>query len=113
MQKEITFEYEGAKYTLAFTRKTVQQLSRDGFDPDMVTKHPDLGVPMLFRGAFLAHHWGMRNELKDKIYENITNRTALIKKLMSMYMEPITAMIEDPEESEKNLKWEANFEDEE
>ena len=32
MEKELTFSFEGSKYTLAFNRKTVQQLTN---------RHPD------------------------------------------------------------------------
>jgi hypothetical protein len=111
MMKEISFTYEGAKYTLAFNRQTVQQLSQLGFRSNMITEQPEIGVPMLFRGAFMVHHRNMRNEQKDKIYESITNRRQLIEQLYIMYLEPINAMLEEPEEGDeaKNVTWEANF----
>lgn len=110
MTNEISFTCEGAKYTLAFTRRTVQQLCQQGFSPDMVTDKPAVGVPMLFRGAFLANHRGMRPDKIDAIYDNMVDKTGLIGKLLEMYLIPINEMLEDPEEDEeKNVKWEATF----
>lgn len=111
MMKEISFTYEGAKYTLAFNRQTVQQLSQLGFRSSMMTDQPEIGVPMLFRGAFMVHHRNMRNELKDKIYDSLVNRRQLIEQLYIMYLEPINAMIDEPDtdDESKNVSWEANF----
>lgn len=109
--KQLSFEYEGAKYTLAFDRKTVQTLSRAGFDPESVTKQPAIGIPMLFRGAFMVHHRNIKQDLVDKIYSTIINRDQLVAKLLEMYYDPIKELIEDPEEveDEKKVTWEANF----
>lgn len=111
MEKELSFTYEGSKYTLAFNRKTVQQLTRQGFKPDMVTEQPAIGIPMLFKGAFLVHHRMIRDDLTDKIWDSIVNKQELLGKLMEMYVEPINVLISDSEEGddEKNVKWEANF----
>lgn len=107
--KEISFEYEGAKYTLAFTRKTVQTLSQNGFRPEMITEQPAVGIPMLFRGAFMVHHRNIKFDLVDRIYNDLENKTELINNLLTMYIEPITEMLEDPEDSSKKVKWEMNF----
>lgn len=109
MMKEISFEYEGAKYTLAFTRKTVQTLSQNGFKPEMVTEQPAIGIPMLFKGAFMANHRNIKPGLTDEIYNSIVNKSDLISALLTMYVEPITEMLEDPEDKSKNVTWEANF----
>lgn len=106
---EISFEFEGTKYTLAFTRKTVQQLSQQGFTTDMVTDKPAIGIPMLFKGSFLVNHRFVRDDVKDRIFDAITNKTDFISKLLTMYLTPINEMLEEPEESEKNVTWEANF----
>ena len=108
--KEISFEFEGARYTLAFTRKTVQALSARGFRPSMITDDPSNGIPMLFRGAFLANHKWVKDDVKDKIYEHIQNRADLITKLLEMYTVPINEMFEDPDENdEKKVAWDSNF----
>lgn len=111
MEKELTFKFEGSTYTLAFNRKTVQQLTRQGFMPDMIKDQPAIGIPMLFKGAFLVHHRMIRDDLTDKIWEVLKNKTELIGKLMEMYAEPINDLISDPEneDDEKNVDWGANF----
>jgi hypothetical protein len=110
MEKELTFKYEGSTYTLSFNRKTVQQLTRQGFKPDMITEQPAIGIPMLFKGAFLVHHRMIRDDLTDKIWESLKNKSELIGKLMEMYVEPINELISEPEEDEeKNVDWGANF----
>lgn len=110
MQKEISFEFEGTKYTLAFTRKTVMAMTNNGFTLDMVTSKPAIGIPMLFKGAFLANHKWLKDDVKDRIYEHITNRADLILKLQEMYVVPINEMFEEPEEEdEKKVAWDSNF----
>ncbi len=110
MEKELTFSFEGSKYTLAFNRKTVQQLTRQGFKPEMVTEQPAIGIPMLFKGAFLVHHRMIRDDLTDKMWDSLVNKDKLIGKLLEMYIEPITVLISDPEkDEEKNVDWGANF----
>ena len=79
--------------------------------PDMIKDQPAIGIPMLFKGAFLVHHRMIRDDLTDKIWEVLKNKSELIGKLMEMYAEPINALISDPEneDDEKNVDWGANF----
>ena len=108
--KEISFEAEGTRFTLTFTRQTVRSMSANGFSPDMVTKQPALGIPMLFRGAFLANHKWVKDEVKDRIYDHIQNRADLISKLLEMYAAVINSMFEDEEvEDAKKVTWDSNF----
>lgn len=109
-EKKITFDYEGATYTLSFTRKTVQMLESQGFYTGMIKDKPATGIPLLFRGAFLAHHRGIKEDLTNKILNSITNRDELISALLEMYVEPINVLFSDPEEdAEKNVTWGKNF----
>ena len=107
--KELSFEFEGTQYTLAFTRRTVRLMEQNGFSPDMVTSKPAIGIPMLFKGAFIAKNKWVKDEVKDKIYGKLINKDELISKLLQMYSEPINAMFEEPEDDEKKVTWEANF----
>ena len=111
MEKELSFTFDGAKYTLAFTRRTVQMLSKQGFKPDMITDQPAIGIPMLYRGAFVVHHRMIKDDLTDRIWDSLKNKSELIGKLLEMYIEPINVLISDPEEEdeEKNVDWGANF----
>lgn len=108
--KEISLTFEGAKYTLAFTRRTVQTLTRNGFKVDMIAEQPAIGIPMLFRGAFMVHHRMIKDELTDRIWEKIPNKNDFISALVEMFVEPINVLLNDPEEDdEKKAEWGKNF----
>ena len=109
MAKEISFEFEGTRYTLAFTKMSVRAMTSNGFAPSMVTEKPAIGVPALFRGAFLANHKWIKDDLKDKIYEHMPMKQDLIAKLLEMYAEVINEMFDEPEDDEKKVTWDSNF----
>lgn len=107
--KEITFEFEGATFTLAYSRKTTQIMAQQGFKTNMLTDAPALGVPMLFKGAFLVHHRGIKSDLVDKIYEALENKDELLSALIEMYSDPINALFEDSDDATKKVGWKQNF----
>lgn len=108
--KEISLEFEGAKYTLAFTRRTVQTLTRNGFKVDMITEQPAIGIPMLFRGAFMVHHRMIKEELTDRIWDMIPKKSDFISALVEMFVEPINVLLGEPEgDDEKKVEWGKNF----
>jgi hypothetical protein len=105
MSKQLNFEYKGTKYTLEFTRRTVEQMEREGFVADDLKSKPVTMLPTLFAGAFKAHHRYVKPEVIDEIYSKMTNKADLIGKLAEMYNEPIMALIDEPVESSENLTW--------
>lgn len=105
MSKQLQFEYEGRKYTLEFTRKTVEMMERQGFVAEDAKTKPMTTLPALFAGAFLANHRFVKQEVIDAIYAKMPNKGELIGKLAEMYNEPIMTLMEEPEESEGNLTW--------
>ncbi len=109
MAKQINFEYDGNEYTLEFTRKSIEQMERQGFVASEITEKPMLTLPALFAGAFLAHHRYLKREIVDKIFDKFTNKQELIGKLAEMYNEPILALMDEPEESEGNIQWGASW----
>ena len=109
MAKQLNFEFEGKEYTLEFTRRTVTEMERKGFVVQDVERKPMTTLPTLFAGAFLAHHRGVRQDIIDKIFAHMTNKEELIGKLAEMYNEPILILVDEPEESEGNLKWTATW----
>lgn len=109
MAKQINFEYDGNEYTLEFTRKSIEQMERQGFVASEITEKPMLTLPALFAGAFLAHHRYLKREIIDKIFDKFTNKQELIGKLAEMYNEPILALMDEPEESEGNIQWGASW----
>jgi len=109
MAKTLTFEFEGQAYTLEYTRRTVSEMERDGFIAADIDRMPMTLLPKLFGGAFLAHHRFVKKEVIQKIYDSMRDKTELIGKLAEMYNEPLNALVADPEESEGNVVWTANW----
>ena len=105
MSKQLNFDYKGTKYTLEYTRRTVEQMEREGFVAEDVKTKPMTTLPTLFAGAFLAHHKFVKSDVIDEIYSKMTNKGELIGKLAEMYNEPILALIDEPAESSENLTW--------
>jgi len=109
MNKHLTITDNGKEYVLEFTRRTVQQMEQQGFSIEDLDKKPMSTLPKLFAGAFLANHRFVRKEDIDDIYSRMTGKAELITKLAEMYSEPIAALVEDPEESEGNVTWKADW----
>jgi hypothetical protein len=105
MAKQLIFEFDGKEYTLEFTRRSVAEMEKKGFIASAITEKPMSTLPALFAGAFLAHHRYIKPELVDKIFSKMKGKDNLIEKLAEMYNEPITALIEEPEEAEGNVEW--------
>ena len=105
MSKQLNFKYNGTDYTLEFTRRTVEQMEREGFVADDIKTKPVTMLPTLFAGAFKAHHKYVKREVIDEIYSRMTNKADLIGKLAEMYNEPLKALIDEPVESSENLTW--------
>lgn len=109
MAKQITFEFEGKEYVLEFTRKSIETMERQGFIVSEITEKPVSTLPVLFAGAFIAHHRFVKKDVIDRIFDKLTNKEELIGKLAEMYNEPIMALMDEPEESEGNVEWESSF----
>ncbi len=109
MSKQLKFTYDGKDYCLEYTRRTVETMEKNGFvAADLETK-PMLVLPALFAGAFMANHRFTKQSVIDEIFSKMTNKIELIGKLAEMYNEPLTALIDEPEESEGNLSWTASW----
>lgn len=109
MAKQIIFQFEDKDYILEFTRKSIETMERQGFIVSEVTEKPVSTLPVLFAGAFLAHHRFVKKDVIDKIFDKLTNKQDLIGKLAEMYNEPIMALMDEPEGQEGNVEWEASF----
>ena len=105
MSKQLNFEYKGINYTLEFTRRTVEQMEKEGFVADDVKRMPMTALPTLFAGAFKAHHRLVKREVIDAIYEKMTDKAGLIAALAAMYNEPLLALLDEPTESSENFTW--------
>ena len=109
MAKTIEFQYEGNEYTLEYTRRTVDQMERQGFRASDLQDKPMSTLPALFAGAFLAHHRFLKRDKIDEIFSKMPKKQELISKLAEMYNEPLEALFDEPEENEGNLNWGASF----
>lgn len=109
MAKTIEFKYDGEDYCLEFTRGSVVALEKKGFVIDDLMIKPMTTFPMLFSGAFLAHHRWTKSEVIETIYEKLVNKEELIAKLAEMYNDTLYTLLNDPEDESGNVKWGANF----
>jgi hypothetical protein len=109
MAKTLEFTYKGKDYVLEYTRRTVKEMEKNDFDISQVERKMVTFLPMLFEGAFLAHHRFEKKDLIEEIYSHMTNKEALLGKLAEMYSEPIEALLEEPTEKEGNVNWTANW----
>lgn len=109
MAKTIHLTYEGYTYTLEFTRETISIMEKQGFRITDIEDKPVSTLPVLFAGAFLAHHRKIKAGVITKIFDNLRDKTGLISKLGEMYAEPLEALLDEPEEAEGNAIWGADF----
>lgn len=109
MSKTLEFTYKDTDYVLEFTRKTVQQMERQGFVAADIETKPMNTLPQLFAGAFLAHHRFVKRDMIDEIYTKLGNKAELVGKLAEMYSEPINALLDDPDDKAGNVDWTASF----
>lgn len=105
MAKTINFTFEGKDYTLEFTRRTIRQMEDEGFVARNIDDKPMTLLPALFAGAFKAHHRFVKQDVIDKIYASMPNKDKLIEALAEMYNEPIASLMDEPEDSAKNVEW--------
>lgn len=108
MAKQITFEYNNKKWTLEFNARTAKQLQQSGFSIDDMTDKSLIMLPMLWRGAFLMHHMGVKTKEIDDMLPLMGDKETLYAKLLAMYNEPVEALIDEPEESVK-VDWTGNW----
>ena len=66
---KISVTYKDTKYTLEYTKRTVQTMESRGFDLADITEQKKLAtaIPMLWQGAFLAHHNPADKTAKDPV----------------------------------------------
>lgn len=108
---KLKIECDGRTYTLEYTRETARTMERQGFSLDEMAHRPVTMMPMLFRGAFLANHGGIKESRVTEIYDRLGNRAALNQRLSEMYADTVLSLmgdVEDTEElaDEKKAVWE-------
>ena len=92
MAKELSINYEGKDYTLGFTRDTVRQMERKGFNVVAAERSPMTSVYDLFSGAFLAHHKNVDQKKVSEMFDKISDLEELTDFLMEMYRDPFETL---------------------
>lgn len=109
MAKTIEITYGGKEYRLEFTRRSIEQMEKNGFQAGGLGDKPVSTLPALFAGAFIAHHKFTKRDMIDEIYAHLPDKPGLVQKLAEMYNEPIMALMDEPEEDEGNAVWKADW----
>lgn len=107
MAKKVTVPYNGKKYALEFTRATAAMIEKSGFSIDELTTKPNLMIPLLVHGAFVANHRNTKAATIDNIYDGLGKKADFVIALCECYNETtktLTDSVEDGEE--KNAGWE-------
>ena len=104
MAKQISFEFEGKKYTLEYTLRTAGRANDDGFVLDQLGDKPALMIPKLVYWSFISKHKEITRKQTDEIYSWIKDKTGFITALTEMYAEAVNALIDDEDES-GNANW--------
>lgn len=101
----IVFEHKGTNYTLEFTRDSIKQMERSGFDLDKASSQPVTSLLTLFKGAFLAHHSRTSQSVIDEIWDSLGDKDGIFEALIALYQEPLAAMMDEPEDEGKKIMW--------
>lgn len=107
MSKQITVNYDGKSYHLAYNRRSVVKMEEQGFNAAEAQKTPISSTMKLFAGAFLANHPGLSEKTIEEIYKNMTGKEELNKVLSQLYADAVSSLFAEPEKSEKNAVWTA------
>lgn len=101
---KINLTYENKEYTLEYSRQSVRTMESQGFNFDELTTKPATMLPLLFDGAFLKNHRGIKRRLIDEIYDEISNKGELLAALGEMYAETLNTLVGDKAD-EGNVQW--------
>ena len=100
---KINLTYEKKDYILEYNRQSVKTMESQGFVLEELTAKPMTMIPLLFNGAFIKNHRGIKRNLMDEIFEEIGDKSALMEALMEMYAETLSSLTED--NGEGNVTW--------
>ena len=100
---KINLTYDKKEYVLEYNRQSVKTMESQGFVLEELTAKPMTMIPMLFNGAFIKNHRGIKRSVMDEIFEEIGDKTALMEALMEMYAETLSSLTEGS--GEGNVTW--------
>ena len=103
---KITLNYNEKDYTLEYNRQSVRMMESQGFVLEQISMKPVTMIPMMFQGAFIKNHRGMKRALIDEIFNEVADKSGLLNALMEMYAETLSELT-DEKEVEGNAIWAA------
>ena len=101
---KIALTYDKKEYVLEYSRQSVRTMEAQGFVLNELETKPVTMIPMLFQGAFIKNHRGIKRNLMDDLYEEVADKTGLLAALMEMYAETLSTLTDDKEDS-GNATW--------
>lgn len=101
---KIALTYEKKEYVLEYSRQSVRTMEAQGFVLNEIESKPITMIPMLFQGAFIKNHRGIKRNLMDELYEEVADKTGLLAALMEMYAETLSTLTDDKEDA-GNATW--------
>ena len=101
---KITLTYNDKEYDLEYSRQSVRTMEAQGFVLNDIETKPVTMIPMLYQGAFIKNHEGIKRNLMDEIYDELSDKTGLIAALMELYVETLSTLTDDKEEA-GNATW--------
>ena len=102
---KITLTHNDKEYTLEYSRQSVKTMEQQGFVLDEISSKPMTMIPLMFQGAFIKNHKGIKRNLMDEIYKDIHNRSELMEALMEMYADTLSSLMDDSTEDSGNVTW--------
>lgn len=102
---KITLTHNDKEYTLEYSRQSVKTMEQQGFVLDEISSKPMTMIPLMFQGAFIKNHKGIKRNLMDEIYKGIPNRSELLEALMEMYADTLSTLMDDSPEDSGNVTW--------
>ena len=102
---KITLTHKDKEYVLEYSRQSVKTMEQQGFVLDELASKPMTMIPMMFQGAFIMNHKGIKRNVMDEIYKGIGNRSELMEALMEMYADTLSTLMDDDAEDAGNVSW--------
>ena len=101
---KIRLNYNKTDYTLEYSRQSVKTMEAQGFNLNELTDKPMTMIPMLFEGAFIKNHRGVKRKIMSDIYDEIADKSGLTERLMEMYAETLSTLTETNPDA-GNVTW--------
>ena len=112
MATTVTIKYGKKEYTLGFTRETIDEMEKDGFDFSGASKRNIGATFALIEGAFKAYHPEMTSDEIFEVWSHIKkngNDESLYEVLIEMFMEPLSVLADPGDDSDEgNAVWKVN-----